>query len=679
MDLKGRTLGVYQIMEEVGRGGMASVYRAYQSSLNRYVAIKVLPPQLAYDEEFVQRFLREAQAAASLSHPNIVVVHDVGEQGGLYYIVMEFLEGQTLKDLIQREGPLSPVRAARILEQVAAALDYAHQRGFVHRDIKPANIFVGPDDRVKLTDFGIAKAVSEAEQLTRTGMLVGTPEYMSPEQAAGTPIDHRTDLYALGVVLYQMLTGQAPFQGTTPHSILHAIIYEPPRPPRQVNPGLSPAIESVLLKSLAKNPKQRFQRGAEMVVALDRALRGVSVPGGQAPADRPARPQTSPRRSPWIWMLGGAAAVLLLVLGMLIAMMLSGGSLISVAPATEELVARVSPTAMQVAETPAVSATPAPRITETSGPTDMPVPPTETSVPPTEAPLPPSPAFGKLAFASNRDGNQEIYVVNLAGGGAVRLTNNGVDDWLPDWSPDGSRLAFTSFRTGSYDLWVMNDGGGGASPVVTTGAWDDYARWAPDGQRIALSTTADSGGVPNSEIFVRLADGSLKRRTDTPTEDQWPDWSPDGRIIYTEGKKGTTGWDIYVMNGDGSDRRVWLGGPGCDVQPTWSPDGNWIAFVRIQRDTNANGLIDELDAGDIWVARANGEGLRQLTSGPWALTPAWSPDSEWVAFTWVRDSNGNGHQDDTDASDILAAPRGGGEPVPLVTSSYGDWGPSWTW
>ena len=209
-DLQGRLLGRYQVVEELGRGGMGVVYRAYQPSLNRHVAIKVLPPQLSLDQQLVGRFQREARAAANLRHPNIVVIYDVGEEKGIHYIVMEYLEGRTLKQLVEEEGPLHPKRAAHIVEQVAAALDYAHQRGFVHRDVKPANIFVGPGDHVTLTDFGIAKAASETQQLTRTGTLMGTPEYMAPEQATGGEVDHRTDLYALGVVLYQMLTGHVP-------------------------------------------------------------------------------------------------------------------------------------------------------------------------------------------------------------------------------------------------------------------------------------------------------------------------------------------------------------------------------------------------------------------------------------------------------------------------------------
>ena len=249
---------------------MAVVYRAFQPSLNRYVAIKVLPPHLGFDKEFVERFQREALASAKLRHPNIVVIHDVGHQQGIYFIVMELLEGRTLKQIIEQEGALSVEQATRIVEQLAAALDYAHQQGLVHRDVKPANIFVGKNDHTTLTDFGIAKAASEAQQLTRTGMLMGTPEYMSPEQAEGEGVDYRTDLYALGVVLYQMLVGQVPFRGTTPQPSCTPSSTSP-APLRQIRQDMSPAIETVVLKSIDKRPERRYQSGAELTEALAKA------------------------------------------------------------------------------------------------------------------------------------------------------------------------------------------------------------------------------------------------------------------------------------------------------------------------------------------------------------------------------------------------------------------------
>jgi serine/threonine protein kinase len=387
VNLVGMTLGNYQIVEELGRGGMAVVYRAYQPSLNRYVAIKVLPPQLAFDRQFVERFLREARAAAGLSHPNIVVVHDVGEQDGLYYIVMEYLAGRTLKEVIEQVGRLPLGRVAHILEQVAGALDYAHQRGFIHRDVKPANIFVGENDRVTLTDFGIAKAASEAEQLTRTGMLVGTPEYMSPEQAEGGTVDHRTDLYALGIVLYQMLTGQVPFKGNTPHSTLYAVVNQPPPPPRQINPALPPAVEAVVLKAVAKRPDQRFQRGAEMAGALKAAVAGRTPPVQPPHREAPVR-----RGSPLVWIVAALAAALVLVVVGLALLLGGGGGQGTPTPTfTQVILWQTPPTAVVEilpTSTPAMT-TAAPGGTQAPppGPTDTP-PPADTSRPPTDTPTP---------------------------------------------------------------------------------------------------------------------------------------------------------------------------------------------------------------------------------------------------------------------------------------------------
>ena len=709
MDLIGRRLGNYDIVEEIGRGGMAVVYRAYQRSLNRHVAIKVLAPQLSFDQQFVERFQREARAAAKLQHPNIVVIHDVAHEQGIYFLVMELLEGRTLKKLIEEKGSLAAERAARIVEQVASALDYAHQQGFVHRDIKPANIFVGKEDHTTLADFGIAKAASETQHLTRTGMLIGTPEYMSPEQAEGGTVDYRTDLYALGVVLYQMLAGRLPFQSTTPHATLHAVIYEPPPPLRQLRPGLSPAVESVVMKSIAKKPTQRYQAGREMVTALTAALAGqttgavaIPPPRPTAPPPRAAAPPTR-RRSPAVWIVAALIVLLVAILAAVFVLLNGGTEEEDSTPSAAVIVAHetstrvTSRTATEPAPTqePAITATsentsaPAPTPTALP-PSATPVPPTDTQPPPTDIPEPPTatppptapapPAlFGRLAFSSNRDGNPEIYVVKLGAGKPVRLTKNNANDWLPDWSPDGTQLTFTSSRTENYDLWVMRADGSAQTPWVATGSWDDYPRWAPDGRRLSLSTTAVTQGVPNSEIFVRRANGELHQVTRSTAEDQWADWSPDGRIIYTEGYKDSSDWDIYVINADGSGRTSWLNDANCDVQPTWSPDGNLIAFLRITSDTNGDGRISYEDAGSVWVGKASGGGLRRITSGVWAVTPAWSPDSRWIAYAQVRDSNNNGRSDEKDAVDIWAAPLAGGDLVPLVRSPNRDGNPTWTW
>jgi serine/threonine-protein kinase len=289
-NLIGKTLGQYQIIELAGKGGMATVYKAFQPSLNRYIALKVLPDYLANDEQFVQRFEQEARAAAALRHPNIMVVYDVGQEGNTHYIAAEYLEGATLSQVLaQSRGPLPLPRIVNLLNQLASALDFAHQRGLVHRDIKPSNVFIGPDDHVTLMDFGIVKALTSGQQVTRTGMMVGTPEYMSPEQAEAKSVDQRSDIYSLGVVLYQLLTGRVPFQADSPTAVLLAHVTQPPRPPSQINPAIPPSVEAVVIRALAKNPIERFGSAGELARALVQAA-GAPVP--QVPVRAPAVPPT---------------------------------------------------------------------------------------------------------------------------------------------------------------------------------------------------------------------------------------------------------------------------------------------------------------------------------------------------------------------------------------------------
>ncbi len=301
-DLIGHSLGQYQILREIGRGGMAVVYEAYQPSLGRSVAIKVLPPQYTFDATFVQRFQQEARAAARLDHPNIVSIYDVGEQNGVYYIVMQKLEGESLHGLIQRAGRIPPERAARIVAQVAQALDFAHARGLIHRDIKPANIIVDPNDHATLTDFGIAKA-AEGTRMTQSGMLMGTPEYMSPEQASGKPVGPASDIYSLGIVLYQMLTGQAPFKADSTPALLYKQVYERPAPVRAYVSNLPAGIEQALERALAKDPAARFRNAGDMVAALlattgDRPPIAVgALPTVVAPLE-PSSPSRTPDQSP---------------------------------------------------------------------------------------------------------------------------------------------------------------------------------------------------------------------------------------------------------------------------------------------------------------------------------------------------------------------------------------------
>jgi len=282
-NLVGTTLGQYQIVELIGEGGMASVYKAWQPSLRRYVALKVLAPHLAGDAEFVQRFHQEAVSAANLKHSNIVTIHDVGTESGYQYIAMEFIEGASLEERIRSGQAFTLDQVVGVLSQVGSALDYAHQRGFIHRDIKPANVLIDESGRAVLTDFGIVKALSGSgvtSALTRAGTVFGTPHYMSPEQVRDEPLDHRSDLYSLGIVCYEMLAGQVPFNGTTTHAILYAQVNTPPPPLREtLGSAAPPHVEAVVDKILAKERDDRYNSAGEFSRDLAQAAAGVRPAG----------------------------------------------------------------------------------------------------------------------------------------------------------------------------------------------------------------------------------------------------------------------------------------------------------------------------------------------------------------------------------------------------------------
>jgi photosystem II stability/assembly factor-like uncharacterized protein/predicted Ser/Thr protein kinase len=287
-ELIGKTLGSYRIVEQIGLGGMATVFKAYQPSMDRYVAFKVISTHLAQDPTFVKRFQQEAKVIAKLEHLHILPVYDHGEQDGYLYLVMRFIEAGTLKDRMAG-GPLSLDEARRVVDQVGSALEHAHQQSVVHRDLKPSNVLIDSQGDCYLTDFGIAKMVEGTLGLTGSGVL-GTPHYMAPEQSQSLKVDHRADVYAMGVVIYEMVTGQVPFDAETPFAVVMKHISEPLPLPRSVKPDLPETVERVILKALAKNPADRYQSMRDLVTAFDQAV-------AAAPAEAHAA-TTPPRVAP---------------------------------------------------------------------------------------------------------------------------------------------------------------------------------------------------------------------------------------------------------------------------------------------------------------------------------------------------------------------------------------------
>jgi beta-lactam-binding protein with PASTA domain/predicted Ser/Thr protein kinase len=310
--------GRYRIERRLGSGGMADVYCAEDSQLGRQIALKILHRRFARDREFVERFRREASAAAGLQHPNVVGVFDRGEYDGTYYIAMEYLPGRTLKDVIREEAPLSQERVIAFGVQILQAASFAHRRGIIHRDFKPHNVIVGPDDRLKVTDFGIARA--GASEMTETGSIMGTAQYLSPEQAQGQRVGAQSDLYSIGVILWEMLTAQVPFGGESAVSIALKHVSEEPPPLRQLRPDVHPRLEQAVGRALLKDPAQRYASADEFIAALEQARAAIvsGDNGGGTSTFVPVAPvavddEPDPRGRRWPWIV-----LLLLLIGVLL-------------------------------------------------------------------------------------------------------------------------------------------------------------------------------------------------------------------------------------------------------------------------------------------------------------------------------------------------------------------------
>lgn len=682
----GKTVGGYEIEAKLGQGGMATVYRARQTSMNRTVALKMLPRHFMKDDTYLQRFEREVKIVAQLEHRNIISVYDYGEYEDQPYIAMRYMASGSVDDLLV-DGALALDKILSIIEQIAPALDYAHTKNVLHRDLKPSNVLLDDNGGAYITDFGIARIIGtedKANNITTQG-VVGTPSYMSPEQAQGHELDGRSDIYSLGVMLFEMATGRRPFENETPYSIAVMQVTTPPPSPRGINPNLSPAMEKVMLKVLSKNPDNRHRTAVELAEALRQAIeRPESIHDTQprpiviadqidhtqpnnisqntvpspplvhavqpSPSSNPSSvahfspPSTSsqPLRPPYISqrlrerkrsrnMWWG------MILGGLIGCALLTVIVVAAAYAVGDFFTGGTDTATPSATTSAASSVDIPPLDLTSQAArdDLISPEVEVTSVATDEP----------------DATSTVAPVG------IRVTTV-----ARNFDIDTARIVYFALREyeddeSNYDIYYFDLASESETRLTDDLAVDSYPVASPDGTQIAFQSNRDG----DFDIYVMNLDGSdLRRLTNNDFLDRLPAWSPDGQwIVYSADTYGDDNLDIYRIRADGGGvpELVYQNGE-RNSHPRYSPDGRLLAFTT--------GLSEDANTWEIAVLNvATGEVVKLTQNNIRDASANFSPDG--TELIYATDGEGG--------SSLAVLPvDGSGEPEIIEDHVGREWG-----
>ncbi len=680
----GTRLGPYEIVSPIGAGGMGEVWRARDTRMGREVAVKILPAAFTADPDRLRRFEQEARAAGALNHPNLVTVHDLGAENGTQYVVMELLEGETLREKIELEG--APVRlplrkALDYSVQIASGLAAAHEKGIVHRDLKPENIFITRDGRAKILDFGLAKLTApQTENLTQErtrqrdtspGTVLGTVGYMSPEQVRGQQVDHRSDIFSFGAILYEMLAGRRAFQRDSSVETMNAILKDEPPELTGSGANVPPPIDLVVRHCLEKNREERFQSARDLAFDLQR----ISAVSGSSPA-------IAARRTPMRW-IAPAIAVALVVAAIAVAWRAGFRAAASVkaAPAARtfalltnqpgvEEFPSLAPDGKTFLYVSSAAGNPDIYLQRIDGrkainlTRDSPVADTQPAF---------SPDGSQIAFRSGRDGGG-IFLMGATGESVRRLTDFGFN---PTWSPDGSEIAVSTesiglqpqSRPGDAHLAIIN---------VRTGARRDLIMpdgvqpsWSPHGNRIAYWAVKGQGG--QRDLFTidphaAHPEQTITQLTDDPPLDWNPVWSPDGKVLYFgSDRDGTMNlWRLPIDEHSGKA----LAPPGPVSLPT-----RFAAHFTVARDTGALAYAGVDFSETLWripfdplSLRASGQPSAILGGAMLVLENVdVSPDGKWLAFSNL------GTQED-----LFVIGSDGSEMRQLTNDPEKDRGPSWS-